>query len=303
MPEEQQEVHVGTFEIGEGAIDPQKRVDNGEITDTQIDNFSREVTRDEFQEPTDPNAISCGCVDGRCICGGSQEFGPNAAGGTFSLVMADALTTNSYRHEGEKAPEHARRMYAELIKRGHKIGGHGDEAASGENSGCGAQDKLDAVDKNQPSILNYIACRGDDVRQIIESLGVEVNDSLHKHIVGKAHALRAENYATNGAELRQAYVDSNDGDDSIVPDVEGKHKEVVLLVNTQDSTTLNRDRVKELLGDDMQAFNLDLYGLENGAEAVSIDAEEAQEKFVAALYYNVATAGVLAGPSLRMMVR
>lgn len=303
MSYEQEKAEVMQLGTGEGGIDPQTRVNNGEFTNDQVDTFSQEVASDRFQTPIDPTAIPHKCVDGRCECGGAQSFGPNAAGGTFSLVMADALTTSSYRHEEEKAPDHAKRMYGELIKQGYKIGGHGDEKAADETSGCGAQDKLDAPE-DQPSILNYITRRGDDVRKIVELLtGEEVSDALHQHIMGKAQKLRTESYATNGAELRQSYVDASAGDETTVPDVEGGHKEVVLVVNTQEGTTLNRELVREELGEDMQAFNLDIHGLENGVEVISIDTEEAQEKFVAALYYNVATASVLAGPSLRVVVR
>jgi hypothetical protein len=232
---------------------------------------------------------------------GRQELGANAAGGTFSLVAADALSSGHYRHPGENAAEHARRLYKELLKQGYAVGGHDDDHALAPACGCGAEDKLDSTDTSQPSILRYIVRRSADIRQLLKSLGIEVDDALHERISGKAAQLMQEGYAAPGAALRQAFVDTVG--EAGVERLTGAHHEVALVVNTQAGSTLDRQALRAAFGELYQAFNVDLPSLQKAAEIISLSAAEAREIFVAALYYNLATAAVLAGPSLRVLVR
>lgn len=285
------------LEIAEGAIDPDVRVANGEITNDEIEEFASRLETEEFYDEIKkleddvfvfiPNV----CVDGRI----HGKLGPNSAGGTNTLVVADALTTNAYRKDGEKAPAHALTLFNELKKAGYEIGGHGDDRATDEKCGCGAQDREDEV-------LAYIARRGEDVRTVIADLGIEIDDTTHNMITHNAVKLGEENYTTNGKELREAYVDIA-GEES-VPDLPGNHNEVAVVINTQAGTTLNREKIAAAYGNDkLQAFNVDVPALQKAAEAISHSPEEVTQKFIAMLYYNVATAAVLAGPSLRVIIR
>lgn len=284
------------FTIGVGSIDPQARVAAGEITEQQIDNFIDALKSDEFYVDIDPAAVPHNCVDSRTL-----SLGPCAAGGTFSLVMGDALTVQRYRMPGETAPEHAVRYYSELIKVGQKIGGHDDEFAHGSSCGCGAQDRLDATEKNPASILKTIAEYGDELRTTASLLGVDVDDKLHDRVVSQAVSLSDEGYATTGAALREAYVEVAGLE--AVETVKGKHKEVVVVVNKQSGKSINHPKLREVFGEDVNAFELDVASLATGCEVLSLSPEEALQQFVGALYYNLATTKVLAGPSLRVLVR
>lgn len=77
--------------------------------------------------------------------------------------MGDVLTGNRYRRPGEKAADHARNVYSEIIKHGGTIGTHDDTHARGPDCGCGAQYRLDNLETPaKPSILEYITRRGND---------------------------------------------------------------------------------------------------------------------------------------------
>lgn len=284
--------------IAEGSIDPDTRIANGEITQDEIERFMVDIQSEEFDAPIDPEAVPAVCVDGRGL-----RIGPNAAGGTFTLVVADALTSQSYRQPGEKAPAHAVRLFTELTKAGKKIGGHDDDHAKGNNCGCGAEDKLDnSEDENGPSILGYIERRGDDIKAVLESplIGLTISDELHESIVSRSKELRQERYATAGCDLKKATLEVA-GEEAIEP-LTGVHNEVALRIRTKAGATIDRPKLREKYGDRLEVFELDLPNLKSGVEAISLSNEEADRKFIAALYYNVATASVLAGPSLRVIV-
>ena len=284
--------------LGEGSIDPAGRIANGEISDQQIEQFVTDLDSPEFDAEIDALVIPNVCVDGRGL-----KIGANAAGGTFSLVMADALTSQSYRQAGQDAATHTVTLLKELKKLGYEVGGHDDENAHGSVCGCGAEDKFDNLEDNtRASILEYIGRRGDDIRSLLESptIGLTISDELHELIIGRSRELRTEQYASNGAAIKAATV-SVGGEESIEK-VKGTHNEVALRICTAAGKTIDRLKLRQKYGERLQAFELDLPALRQGVEAISLTKKEADDKFIAAIYYNVATASTLSGPSLRVVV-
>lgn len=287
--------------IAEGEVDPAARIATGEISEAKIITLAEQLQTDEFYGQIPEGSIACVCMDCRPRQDGKQELGGNAAGGSYTLVIADALTHNSYRRKGEDSAEHTKRMYTELKKEGYRVGGHDADSASGSNCGCGAEDKLDSNNELAPSILRYAVNRADDVRATIESFGFEVSDELHDTIVSNAAELRANTYAASGAEVRQATIEAA-GYES-VETLAGAQHGVLAVINTREGQTLNRQKVAKQYGSDYQVFNIDVPAIIAGTRAISISETEATEKTIAALYYNVAAAAVIAGPSMPIVVR
>ncbi len=212
--------------------------------------------------------------------------------------MADALTGGSYRKVGEQAPGHARRVFTALRDvHGRSIGGHTDSNANDLNCGCGAEDKLDNLaDPQLPSILGYLERRGGDVRDLLGQLGIDVDEDLHMSIIANARQLRVEQYAASGAAISK--VISEVGGDIALETVYDAHNEVFLKIIKEPRKGLNRQKLVEKFGTTIQAFALNLPELQAGTALIAVDASDAHAKFIAALYYNLATAAVLAGPSL-----
>lgn len=283
---------VQQLAIAIGAIDPATRIASGEIAADRLDELTARLAGSDFFVHTD-EFIPRQCVDGRPRADGTCEPAPNSSGGTFTLVVADALTTGRYRAPGEDAAAHAKAMYAYLGVHGYKVGGHDADHTAGDGCGCGAEDKLDAM-------LAYIRDHGDSIRSFLADLA-PVDDESHHHIVAAASELLDGGYVASGRALRQAFIDTA-GEES-VETLTGPHHEVALVANTQAGTTLDRARLRAAFGDAYQAFNVDVAALRRAAEAVSVTAREAEQKFLAALYYNVAVAAVLSGPTLRVVVR
>jgi hypothetical protein len=282
-----------------GTIGPEQRIKRGEISAETVDELAERLTSNEFYDDI------------------SDELGPNAAGGTFSLVIADALTTNRFRQAGQTAEAHAVALYGWLMANKNDaehrsiiprvcvdgrlpvegsepnmavIGGHDDEHGP---DGCGAQKKLGPI-------LEYIQTRGNDLRQFAAAHGVEIDDDTHDAIVRNAGVLLAEGYVSTGTELRGAYV--RVAGEASVTKLAGDHKEVVGVLSKDKFKTLNRSKIRAAFGEGYDAFGIDVGVFPAAAAVISDgDEQEAWQKFVAMLYYNEATTTVLADHGLRIV--
>lgn len=279
--------------IGIGSIGPDARIERGEIELQRLEEYLGSLASGELFAHTDL-VIPAMCVDGRLPENKQLELLPNSSGGTFTLVVADALV---HGHTNGNAAAHAHDVYAQLVGKGYKIGGHDADHASGEGCGCGAEDNLQAI-------LGFMADENNAgaIREFLESLGEHVDAGVHDEIVAQAQSLLQGGYAnTTGKDLRQAFVGTA-GEGSVVT-LSGPHNEVALVVNTRAHETYDRVAAHNEFGDAYQAFNLDVESVREGTKMMSTTDDDATKMHIAGLYYNVAVAAVLAGPDLRVVVR
>lgn len=271
---------IPTLDIAEGAIEA-----NG-IQTERFDELTERLARGDFHVHVE-GGVPCKCIDGRP---GARGLAPNAAGGTESIMVADDLTTKRFASEDGTTLGAYRNILNVLRGEGQTVGGHTDSHAQGDVSGCGANDKL-------PLIYDYISRRGDELRSLTEALGVVVNDEAHGLIL--ANATGRSSFSTGGellGELRGIA-----GEEAVDP-LTGSHNEAVAVINLRSGTTLNREALAVEFGNDYQAFNVDAWSFAEAAEAVSLSEEEANQKVVAMAYYNLATAGVLCGKGMRVVI-
>lgn len=283
-----------------GAIEPAPRIARGEIDAAQVDHLVEALRTDELYVSID------------------DEHGPNAGGGTFTLVVADALTATPRFHEpGLNAAEHAKRVYGFLMEhhnntKGRRIiprvcidgrlpvegsavnkavvGGHDDEHGP---DGCGFQ-------KHLPTILKYIAERGDDVRTFLSLRGVDVSESTHQVLVRRSGLLLTDGYTSPATALRGAMVEA--AGENAVTMLAGGHMEVAEGINVQAGRTLNRHKIREEFGIGYDVFGLDVVPLQESAALLSLKKTEEDQRFGASMYLNVAAGLVLGGPSLRTAI-
>ena len=282
------------FSIGLGTIDPDERLAHQEITSDALDSFLATLGNFYTKVVRKSDVIPCQCVDGRPRADGSYEPEPKAAAGTFSLVMGDALTTNAFRNVGDNAAAHAEAIYTYLIHHGYHVGGHDADHASGAGCGCGAEDNL-------KTILEFISNHGGDIRDFLEQFGIHINQRTHGQIIRQAKTLLTESYIVPGISLRQAAVTA--GGAACIETLTGPHHEVALVINTEPGTTIDRKKLAATYGNTFQVFELDLPALTAASKVLANTRSEAKQEQAAMLYYNVATAAVLAGPSLRVALR
>jgi hypothetical protein len=272
-------VNYMTLTIAEGGIEA--TTDQWE----RLDDITERLGNGEFHVPIQWN-IPFICIDGRPGC---FELGPSSAGGTFTQTVADDLTSRHFS-DGKTLAEAHREVLSVLMREGNRVGGHCDNHAAGENCGCGAQDRIEKIYK-------YMVNHAGDIRELVGKLDVSVSDQVHNLIIGNASD-RTE--FSTGAQISAALVET--AGEETQPTLEDDHNEVVAVINLREGTTLDRQALEAVFGPEYQAFNVDAWAFLEAAKATSLSVEEAEQKVVAMVYYNLATAGVLCGKTMRVVV-
>lgn len=267
----------------------QGTIEAGPEQQERLQEFVERVRGGEFHVRVD-EVIPRRCIDGRSPEDGFNDVAVNSAGGTETILVADLLTTERFHQDGANTNEDYGRVVDFLQDAGYKVGGHSDDHAEGEKSGCGANDKL-------PAIMHFMATEPDTLLQTAKAFGVNVDEATHSAITQKAASLVSEEgrFSAGGELLRT--LREKAGDEAVDP-LSGAHNEVIALINTEYGTTLDRNALKAEFGENYQAFNVDVWAFSEAAKAISLSEEEAKAKEVAMLYYNVAAAYVLGGPNL-----
>jgi hypothetical protein len=263
-----------------------------QATDAQQDRLDELTTRlaqGEFQKQT-YDSIPCKCIDGRS-CPAATD-GPNSAGGTETLFVADDLTSKRFAAKDGSVAGGMRNIIMLLESVGLPVGGHSDNMhIDPQMSGCGANDKLG-------KIYGMIVHRADAIRAIAETLLGEgvVDDAAAERIVENAH--NRGDFPAGGSVLA-VY---EQVPDARLEELDGTHNEVVAVINMKPQTTLDRKALADEFGNDYQAFNVDAWSFQKAAEAIATDPTEIRHKVIAMTYYNIATALVLCGPQMRVVV-
>ncbi len=271
-------------ELGTGVIQA------GDNQQERLEEFTNRVGSGEFHAETN-GVIPCKCIDGRC--GGHGALMPNSAGGSETLMVADDLTTKNFALNGDSSTVGQFKETLRFLKEaGNSVGGHTAANLHGAPSGCGANDKL-------PAIYAYMAQGADQLRAVATGvLGYEISDEDHALIINNA-AARTDFSAGDEvlANLKEQ------GGEDCVDVLQGAHTEVIAVINRRLGTTLDRDAIQAEFGDDYEAFNVDEWSFNEGARLISqTGVAEQRQKRIAMLYYNLATAGVLCGPGMRVTV-
>jgi hypothetical protein len=271
------------FVLGEQA---EGFIEAGQDQQDLLENFTRRIAAGEFHGPADAS-IPVICKDGRF---GGFHMLPNAAGGSETIFVADDLTNKLFGSSEGTTVAAYKNVLNHIVKNGGLVGGHDDDNDDATASGCGANDKL-------PFIYDLIARKGDHLRLLANQLGIEVSDETHEKIVRNA---AARTIFSDGPEMLQALEDHDD--EVIVEHLGGVHREVTAVMNTKDGTTLDRKAILDEFGEEYESFNVDVWSFKNAAEMLTDDPVKQHELVVGMVYYNLGTAHILGGKSLRIVV-
>ena len=256
----------------------------------RLEEFTQRVASGEFHKATEARIV-CDCVDGRP--GNTGKLYPNAAGGSESIMVADDLTTKSFRlSDDESTLAQYKSMLSFLHDKHLPMGGHTCEGISKGSSGCAANDFL-------PAIYAYIARYGDILRDLAVNLfAITVDDSTHSLIINNAVA---RDSFSKGSELLEAL---HEQDGAKVSNLQGAHREVLIAINTRFGTTLDRAAIQAEYDGNYQAFNIDLWAFPESVKIISYfgGQREIDNKIAAMVYYNLAVKHVIGGKKLRVVV-
>lgn len=273
------------FLLGDRA---QGLIEAGPDQQERLNEFTDRVASGEFHVLTE-GKIAFGCIDGRDTRDGIVPK-PDSAGGSESLMVADDLTFKRFAGESGTTAEAFETIVGFAVENGYEVGGHTDEHASGVASGCGANDKL-------PLIYKFIAENSSYLFNVAETLGVPVSEENAEMITSNA---KARTQFSDGRELLDVLREHGDDKADILT---GEHNEVAAVINTKEGTTLDRVALAKEFGTDYEAFNVDVWTFNEAAELITSDPDEIAASTLAMTVYNLATAHVLCGTNMRVIVR
>ena len=201
----------------------------------RLDEMTERLASGEFHVPT-TITIPCKCIDGRISAKPTE--GPNAAGGTETLFVADDLTSKRFASDDGSVTGGMRNIMTELEETGLLIGGHTDDYHSEETqSGCGANDRLE-------QIYAMIVRKADVIKEIADSILGEgiVDHATSERIV--ANAASRKDFPA-GQDVISVFKSARNAK---LEELHGEHSEVVAVINLKKGTTLDRRALAKELG-------------------------------------------------------
>lgn len=283
-----------------GTVEPEPRLQDNTITRVQVTEFNKELqdAASPLYRPLDsPGFMPRFCIDGRHSTDNLRRLAPNTSGGVFTLLVADMLTSQTFRNHTATTADYAKNLFLYLNDAGYEgtYGDHDHDLPSPQGqSGCGAIDFMGTT-------IGFIARQGRELKQIAEQLGIPVDNNDHAEIIKRAQELSEgkDLVFSTGAELRSTLANTA-GEESIIH-LTGQHNEVTFVVNNQEGTSIDPTAYDDV----MQAFNYDRWAMQKAVHVIghNMTDNEARRKLLAADYFNLATLCVLAGPSLYIVAR
>ncbi len=275
----QDELSLG--QAAKGAIQPTAEQSE------QLSEVENRILNGEFHVSVDSSVVTA-CIDGRL---GAEPPRAASAGGTISLMVADYLTK---RRQGT-TEELMQRTVDYLAEKSLPLGDHTDDHASGDKTGCGANDNLE-------KIFNIIATKGQQIRALATDLGFGdfVNDDEVCDFIEQSAGASIENSGFFSKPTEVIDVLQN-AEGAVIDTLTGGHNEAMIVLNKRPKTTLDHNLMAEEFGEAVEAFNVDVWAFEASARAIADNPEyqaEVTANITALIYYNFATALALCGPEM-----
>lgn len=247
------------------------------------------------QDPATGNYLDDdGCGDGRGVLKVTLWRLKQGYEKTVSLVRAkifggaSVMSGAALVATGDASPDTFDEMIYEgiaaLKQAGIKYGAHTDNHAHGEKCGCGAID-------NMPTIMQYSQKFRSEITDTLEQLNIPTNgvDTVFDRF---AHATQT---AADKPYSGRKVMDTIEADDGVVvKELDGSHRETIVVLNMMQHHTLDQQKIRELSDDRVQAFCVDVWRLLDITKRLFPDDEARQRSALQGmLIYTLATAAVL----------
>lgn len=178
-----------------------------------------------------------------------------------------------------------------------RFGAHDDENAIGENCGCGAIDKypehLENSQRFKAQIKNsFMTLFGDEFN---EEIFENVSENFRKAL---AAAETEPNYS--GRRVWNSIAKAG----AVIKRLTGQHQEDFIVINFVHGTTLNQSGLAKATDNQVQAFCVDAWRLQEYARNIGGgDSAEEHKAMYGMLMYTLATSGTLTDGSQRVLIR
>lgn len=294
---------VFKLDFASGLVDPQERIDNGEISQETVEELKERIINGDFDKPIDPDSVAELCMDHRPTENGEILVGAKGAGGTIGYAVGDALTSSRFRKAGEAATTHLKRIVSVFQDGGKNGGGHyAKNATHPEAAGCGAADNLNDSDINKPTGLKRITSHGKEIFSLLGSIGVETSENEQSVISDNAQTLIEEGYGARGKEIVDAGAEVAGKEKFPTLDGDLKHAVLAVIIANQ-GIVLDHAAIERAYGAQYRVFEVSAWAVANGADKISISKDEARLKAAATLGYTVAVASTLVSDNMQFVYR
>lgn len=278
--------------FGEGGISHAERaklIDNPEL----ISLVETALMSDEILIPVDTDTEGAkldddGCGDGRGVSrvfegmvlkarslNRSKVFGGGAA-------MAAASLIGLGKANGMQLDEVFGHGIATLKNRMIGFGAHTDTHAHGPNCGCGA------IDKAPEAIYNSVKYEN-QIRAVISGLEVDCGGLDEVYEEFKLYAETMDGNLYKGKDIATQIME----DGKIVKELDDDHREMYIVLNLAPGYTVNQCKIRELSGQLIQIFGVDVWRMQDIANRAFDDSEDQRKAFLSELVYTLGVAATL----------
>jgi len=268
---------------------------------------------ESYYVPTNPNS-QVRCIDGRSeteeAIADLPELGPQVAGGTPAATLSYRLAHFNSMPEGatiETDLDEVSRIVKSLGLP-YLPGAHDDDHSG---VGCGAlAHMLRIAEKmeDREAMQDYVRAIAEDYydqntyEEVLENVA-EILGPDHKDTYFMKDQTTGE-YTFASSLLHKTEEIGRSEDRKAVEVLRGDHSEVLLIINKQPGTTLNRDKLSADNNHLAQVFNYDYWVSVDRARQLFPDDEEAQKKIIISqVMFAVGTAMTLTDGSLEAGIR
>lgn len=164
-------------------------------------------------------------------------------------------------------------------------GGHSDEHASGDNSGCGAIDNAPTIINNA---LKYRSDIHNTVVQLVPGVDVQVVDGVLDNFASFAASMDSASY--KGSRIMDTIKKHK-----VVKKLIRGHSEMYIVLNDIEGYTVNQHEVRHASKESVQVFAVDVWRAADIAQGLySGEPEETQDMaLISELVFTLATAATL----------
>ncbi len=217
------------------------------------------------------------CIDGRKICKWEEmseekrtHLGPKVPGGTPHAALTQRIVDSTSMNRDLHFEDDILHVVEQYKKIGMGFGGHVDTHTDGWNTGCGAVDKINLIlhklQRPEPQ---------EQIRMLAREMMGKAYEGNHmvNEVIGSMLLLDAvkpsympkEGGVPEGEFLYKKTVanllreEVTDRGENNVPELEGDHAEVALLLNWVKGTTFDNDRFAADNDGEIQMFGWDIW--------------------------------------------
>lgn len=254
-----------------GGVSLQKRLKNEPTLAAAVERDATPENINRFYVPSSPNAPTR-CIDERCIEGydvskllQERALGAQVPGGTpgaaFALRIVEGIPED-VRMGRRTIVDDLAKTINRFRDAGIFFGAHVDDHAHGENTGCGAIDKLPQVVARYTDANAYGVIHRASQAMLGKAYDEELFNMLYDRVTALNH--NSDDYLTKQADGSYLYKQGllKSMQDAVkkgkaVEKLSGNHNGVAVVINTVAGTTFDRDAFSVSTDHQVQVFNYD----------------------------------------------